>query len=502
MTAFQPDRSWIHDTPRPPLAIAHRGASAYAFDNTLRAFRLAHELGADMWEVDVRLTADGVPVAFHDADLKAVCGRDLGVGDVTAAALAELTAAAGRPAPLFADIAALAARTGTGIYLDAKEGEAATRAVGLLLENRVERAIVGANTSDYCASLLAAGCPYPVSILVGLGSDPFPIAEGCGAQIVHPCWERAGARPDMLLDAAFFARAHERGLPVVTWHEERMEVVEALVKMPVLGICSDQPEMVARYKSADGPRPEIVCHRGACKIAPENTRSAARAAWSAGFDFVELDVRETADGHLVVHHDSTLDRTTSGTGDLAGRTLADLADLDAGVRSDPFFAGERVPRLDEIVDLAFAAGGRLYVELKQADPVRTVETVLKRMAGEDVFFWSANADWLHLIRKRFPQALLMARPQDFDTLGACLAAFEADIIEFNRGNATATDIETVRKAGKKVMIAYMGSDASEMERLLALEPDLFNVNEPFQVARLLAGLEGDRGAASKPSLPV
>ncbi|POF34153.1 glycerophosphodiester phosphodiesterase [Roseibium marinum] len=493
MTQFGPDRTWIHDTHRPPLAIAHRGASAYAFDNTMRAFEVARELGADMWEVDVRLTADGVPVAFHDADLKAACGRDLRLSDVTAAVLADLTAAAGRSAPLFADIAALAARAGAGIYLDAKEGEAASRAVDILLDNRIARAIVGANTPDYCAELLAAGCPYPVSILVGLGGDPFEIADRCGAQIVHPCWERAGDRPDALLDDAFFAKARERGLPVVTWHEERTDVVEALVKMPVLGICSDQPEMVARYKSAGLRRPEIVCHRGACGIAPENTKSAARAAWAAGFDSVEIDVRETSDGELVVHHDPLLERTTSGAGELAEKTLAEIAALDAGSWFDPFFNDEPVPLLAEIVDMAFGAGGKLYVELKQADPVRTVQAVLKRMAPEDVFFWSANVDWLHLIRETFPQAMLMARPEDFDSLDTCLAAFEADIIEFNRRNANAAGFETVRRAGRKVMVAYMGSDTAEMERLLGLQPDLVNVNEPFQVARLLAGKE-DNGS--------
>jgi len=491
MTLLRPDRNWIHDTSRPPLSIAHRGASAYAFDNTLRAFQVAHELGADMWEVDVRLTADGVPVAFHDADLRKVCGRDLALGEVMAAELIELTAAAGRAAPLFADIAALAARVGAGIYLDAKEGKAASLAVELLLEHGIERVIVGANTPDYCAELLSGGCPYPVSILVGLGMDPFDIADRCGAEIVHPCWERAGARPDLLLDEAFFENARRRGLPVVTWHEERPDVVEALVKMPILGICSDQPEMVAQYRSMRPRHPEIVCHRGACRIAPENTKSAARAVWAAGFDFVEIDVRETADGHLVVHHDPALERTTSGTGLLADKTVEEIAELDAGSWFDPFFEAESVPLLGEIVDLAFAAGGKLYVEIKQADPVRVAQAVLKRMALEDVFFWSADQDWLRRIRQSVPGALLMARPEDFETLDDCLAAFDADIVEFNAFNANGVDFETVRKAGRKVMVAYMGSDTEELVRLLDLQPDIVNVNEPFQVARLLAKNENN-----------
>jgi len=491
MTRPLPDRSWTRRHEGPPLSIAHRGASAYAFDNTLRAFQVAHELGADMWEVDVRLTADGVPVAFHDADLTGLCGDRRQVAALTAAELAGLTAALGRPAPRFADIAALAASLGAGIYLDAKEAEAATKAIGILQTHGIEKCIVGANTPDYCAELLARGSPYPVSILVGLNKDPFAFADACGAEIVHPCWERAGDRPDKLLDTRFFEEARTRGLPVVTWHEERPDVVDALVGMPVLGICSDQPEMVSRYRYARPARPEIVCHRGACKIAPENTLPAAQAAWSAGFDYVEIDVRETSDGDLVVLHDADLTRTTNGAGPVAETAADELEGLDAGSWFDAFFEATGIPLLEEVTDLAAKLSGKLYVELKQADPVRTAETVLRRLAPEDVFFWSWNQACLHQIRRAFPEARLMARPQDFDSLKDCLEAFDADIIEFNSQNAEADSLAEIRRAGRKVMIAYMGRDPSEIDRLLLLEPDLFNVNEPFQVARRLGA--GNKG---------
>lgn len=489
MTGFQPDRTWINTHQGPPLAIAHRGASAYAFDNTLRAFEVAHEIGADMWEVDIRLTADGVPVAFHDADLARLCGLDARIGEVSAARLADLTAAAGRPAPRFEEVAALAARCGAGIYLDAKEAEAATKAIDILLRHRIGRVIVGANTPDYCAELIARGSPYPVSILVGLGKEPFALADAGKAEIVHPCWEWASDRPDALLDAAFFAEADRRGLPVVTWHEERADVIAALVKMPILGICSDRPEMVARHRRPHPKVPEIVCHRGACGIAPENTLAAAGAAWSAGFGTVEIDVRETADGQLVVHHDPTLERTTTGSGPVAGKTLAELSGLDAGSWFDRFFTDERLPRLGEVTELAHRLGGRLYVELKQADPLRTVEEVLARLPLEDVFFWSWNADWLKQIRDAFPAARLMARAEDFDTLDACLCAFHADVVEFNPANADPAAFGKVHAAGRRVMIAYMGDDSDEIDRLLRLGPDLVNVNDPFLVARRLAAAD-------------
>lgn len=68
---------------------------------------------------------------------------------------------------------------------------------------------------------------------------------------------------------------------------------------------------------------KIVAHRGANKFAPENTFAAADLALAQGADYIELDVRESADGVLYVHHDETLDRTTNGTGHIGHMLAAD-----------------------------------------------------------------------------------------------------------------------------------------------------------------------------------
>jgi glycerophosphoryl diester phosphodiesterase len=96
---------------------------------------------------------------------------------------------------------------------------------------------------------------------------------------------------------------------------------------------------------------KIVGHRGAAGRAPENTLASFRRAWELGAAMVEMDIRLTADGHAVLLHDATLDRTTSGSGPLAACTLAQVRALDAGSRFDPEFAGERVPTLAEALDL-------------------------------------------------------------------------------------------------------------------------------------------------------
>ncbi len=109
--------------------------------------------------------------------------------------------------------------------------------------------------------------------------------------------------------------------------------------------------------------PLLIGHRGAKAVAPENTLASFRRAWEDGADVVEMDVRLTADGAVVVIHDETVDRTTDGHGVVAEMTLAELRRLDAGRWFSPAYAGERIPTLDEIIAWARGRVG-LMVELK------------------------------------------------------------------------------------------------------------------------------------------
>src|SRR5215210_1913668 len=91
----------------------------------------------------------------------------------------------------------------------------------------------------------------------------------------------------------------------------------------------------AETRAIRGDWPPIFAHRGASARAPENTLEAFRLAVEAGAGGLELDVRVTRDGEVVVIHDASVDRTTEGSGAVAGMTLAELRSLDAGYRFSP-----------------------------------------------------------------------------------------------------------------------------------------------------------------------
>jgi glycerophosphoryl diester phosphodiesterase len=115
------------------------------------------------------------------------------------------------------------------------------------------------------------------------------------------------------------------------------------------------------------PKPQVViaAHRGMAAGYPENTLAAFRHSVEAGFPVIEVDLRATADGHIVIMHDETVDRTTSGTGEVSQMTLAEVKSLDAGSHAGPRFAGEPVPTYPETLQALRGLGATLILDIKQ-----------------------------------------------------------------------------------------------------------------------------------------
>ncbi len=142
-----------------------------------------------------------------------------------------------------------------------------------------------------------------------------------------------------------------------------------------------------------------IAHRGASRAFPENTVSAFRAACDAGADMCELDVHLSRDGHLMVIHDDTVDRTTSGRGAVADMALAELRALHIG-------PGERIPTLDEVFD-ATAGLCSLNLELKAAGAeTRVADMIRERGASDSAMVSSFDWDALAATRRIAPEIRL------------------------------------------------------------------------------------------------
>ena len=459
--------------PPRPFSIAHRGASAYAPANTMAAFRKAAELGADMWEVDIRATSDGVPVVHHDAAL----ASGLALGDMTRQELRGHMP----ECPDLAEVIGLARDLGAGIYADIKDASATRATLSLLGGAGIAPVIIGAFDTGIVDILKDAGSRHPVAALVPVGADPHQHAAH--ADMIHLCWERLPAPQDMLTPG-FFARAFGDGKEVVLWHEENPARMAHLRGKPVTGICSDMPELVNPFQPPSDYPYGIVCHRGANRIAPENTLPALECALAAGFDHIEVDLHVTADGEIVVIHDPTLERTTDGTGHITSKTLAQLRALDAGAWFDPFFAGTRIPTLEEVLALVRTHDARAYLEFKSAPPEPVLARVKAAGLLDRVFFWSFNRDYLVELRAMSSEARIMSRRQDYESLQAAIDHYSANLVEFRPGDDP-LEVASLRGSAIHSMVAYMGKAPDIFGEIFGLRPDLFNLNEPFAFSRFV-----------------
>lgn len=233
-----------------------------------------------------------------------------------------------------------------------------------------------------------------------------------------------------------------------------------------------------------------IAHRGASRYAPENTLAAIRLALDHGAPAVECDVQRTKDRHLVVIHDQTVDRTTDGRGPVAAHALEDLLRLDAGRWFGPAFAGERIPTLDEVLEVA---GGRalLKLEIKNGPTFyegieqQMVEAIGRRGMEEDVLLISFDHESLRRVRALSPRIAtgILYAARLVDGPGAARAA-GADALCISWDYATGDVVSGGHGAGLGVFV-WTVDDEDVARHCLSLGVDGITSNDTRLLGRLL-----------------
>lgn len=157
----------------------------------------------------------------------------------------------------------------------------------------------------------------------------------------------------------------------------------------------------------DLPTPAVFAHRGASAYAPENTLAAFQLAITQNSDGIELDVALTADGQVVVIHDNSIDRTTTGRGQVKSMDLSTLRQFDAGSWFGPTFAGERIPTLNEVLELV---GEKAITNIEIKPNISRLDQTTKMVASivaqhnleNKVIFSSFNPRALTQIHQHLP----------------------------------------------------------------------------------------------------
>ena len=232
----------------------------------------------------------------------------------------------------------------------------------------------------------------------------------------------------------------------------------------------------------------IVSHRGACRVAPENTIVSGRRAAELGADIVELDVRESADGVLYVLHDATLNRTTNGHGPISRMQSRDLDRLDAGVWFGPEFSGEPLPRLiDFLTELKPLLG--FYVEVKAAAPCRLAAELEAAGLGSGCIIYSENDELRTVLRKTLPHQLHMVNYRDHPDIEDARAA-GASILEFHSMDMTSQLISCARAQGFEIMMHTPRHDESAFRQALVAGVEYLNIDYPATALTLRREIQG------------
>lgn len=193
----------------------------------------------------------------------------------------------------------------------------------------------------------------------------------------------------------------------------------------------------------------VIAHRGEHLSHPENTLAAYRAAVEAGADYFEVDVRTTRDGHLVLLHDATVDRTTNGRGEVRAMTFAEVRALDAGG------GGAQVPTLDEALELAATANAGVYVDCKDVSPDALV-TALERAGMSSRVVIYGKVGFLKEVRLLRPALRVMPEATSVTAMGTIAAELSPTVIAFDHRDFQDEIIRLAKQAKADVYVDRLG----------------------------------------------
>ncbi len=230
----------------------------------------------------------------------------------------------------------------------------------------------------------------------------------------------------------------------------------------------------------------VTAHRGSSKAAPENTMAAIKKAIEDGADWVEIDIQETADGEVVVFHDSDFMKLAGVHLKIWDATMADLKEIDIGSWFAPRFADQRVPTLGEVLEECKGKVG-VNIELKyyghdQQLEQRTVAIVESHGMASEVVFMSLKIDAvkkMKTIRPRWTVGLLMS------VAAGNLKKVDADFLAVNANFADRSFIRAAHARGRQVHV-WTVNDAPTMSTMIGRGADNLITDKPALARSVIA----------------
>lgn len=216
------------------------------------------------------------------------------------------------------------------------------------------------------------------------------------------------------------------------------------------------------------PTRGLIAHRGAMATHPENTIAALKEAIRVGVHAVEFDVHWTKDRKLVLMHDSTVNRTTNGTGKVSSFTLAEIRQLDAGSWKGSQFADERIPTLEETLAI-MPKNIWLFVDIQHrphlAAPV--AKEILRHQREHQAVLLILSSDGVKAARRIHRKILICnTRTPGYDSRNISMTITGGyHSLRFLNGLASAADVRRLKKAGVRILYCCGTKDPKALKQL-------------------------------------
>jgi glycerophosphoryl diester phosphodiesterase len=233
-----------------------------------------------------------------------------------------------------------------------------------------------------------------------------------------------------------------------------------------------------------------VAHRGGIVAGyPENTLAAFRRAIESGADVIEIDLRGTKDGEIVIMHDATLDRTTDGGGPVTNHTLAELKSLDAG-------GGETIPTYEEVLDLVAGTGVKLLLDIKVSpvlDKKKVVRLTEQNGLVLDVIVGARTIEDLNEFKRLNPNLRTLGFVKTIDHIDSFVER-GVDIVRlWDRWIESDPDlVGMVQRMGHPVWVTAKDASPQDLKRLIKYRVNGVLSDYPEQMALLLEEMKGDK----------
>lgn len=221
---------------------------------------------------------------------------------------------------------------------------------------------------------------------------------------------------------------------------------------------------------------EIVCHRGANELAPENTYPSAEICIDWGMDYLELDVNTSRDGVMYVFHGPDMARTTNlNSGKLYDLDSHEIDQLDAGSWFNAEFSGTRIPRLEEFLDWVDHRI-KLFFDVKWANLAHMVEVIKRRNLRDECFFWFGRDKLAREFVSLNSGLDIKINATSIPEVEAARDVYGASIVEFALAEAEPELVQFCAEQGIRSMILHKQNEPEAFEKIMASGVDMANVD--------------------------